>query len=232
MTWRYHLALRVLRREDRSRREPLFLPSGSQGLRPELRVCTARTAFPEGQVTRPQAELRGQPRSPPPRGRAPKGPSSESPLPEAEANRPQEAAPSRPRPPGLCQEPLSGPERPLPTAQPFPGLDRCLSRPLGQALTKYLYPGAQQTLDPARRSHWWTDPFFLCRYILKGPTYPPSRFPQEHVIFLALSHPYRLTAIAELRCEAVCCLFWKRRGGTGLKNHTMDGHSQDYPSMR
>lgn len=126
MTWRYHLALRVLRREDRSRREPLFLPSGSQGLSPELRVCTARTAFPEGQVTRPQAELRGQPRSPPPRGRAPKGPSSESPLPEAEANRPQEAAPSRPRPPGLCQEPLSGPERPLPTAQPFPGLDRCV----------------------------------------------------------------------------------------------------------
>ena len=160
-------------------------------------MCAARTAFPQGQVTRSQAELRGQPRSPLPRGRAPEGS-------QLRAAR-REAAPSRPW--GLCHEPLSGPERPLaprsPPAHPFPGLDAVsVLFLLGAGTHQISVPRCSANLGPCPEFSLVDGPFLPLQAYFEGtgqrtPTYPPPRFPQEHVIFLALSHPYHLTAIPE-----------------------------------
>lgn len=180
---------RAHRREDWSRWEPLVPPGGSQGLGPEPRVCAARTAFPEAQVTPPQAELRSQPRSPLLRGRTPEGSQLRAAPREARQRRRPATAGTK-SPPGASGK-LDQGGRPLPPSGPLPGAPvwaKAASRPLltpcslpprprslcpsypclGQALTKSLCPGAQQTLDPAGSAHWWRDPFFLCRYILKG----------------------------------------------------------------
>ena len=110
----------------------------------------------------------------------------------------------------------------------------------------------QQTLDPAQSSHWWTDPFFLCRHILKGLA---REHPHTHhldsprsMLFSLLYH-IRITLQQSLNWapvrplssnETQGCLLSPRASsssgkggeGRGPENHTMDGHFQDYPSMR
>lgn len=110
---------RAHRREDWSRWEPLVPPGGSQGLGPEPRVCAARTAFPEAQVTPPQAELRSQPRSPLLRGRTPEG--SQLRAAPREARQRRRPATAGTKPPLGASGKLDQGGRPLPPSGPLPG---------------------------------------------------------------------------------------------------------------